>query len=276
MIGDCFNPWHRACGGLRVADIVGRFLNLGAGPKRLYARLVRFAGREGICFPSQETLAAELGVSVRTVRRDLATLARWRLIQHQRGGRGRSNRYVFLWHEEFERSRMAAQRLDAEGAIPRDERPELDDPAVVDRSHSARRKVKNCQLTGHAWPPNQERKYEREGKAGVAPSRSIDTQKSRRMAATPQLMESPTQHETAEGPQQPSSPTCPCGGMEGWWVDSGHPNGWLVVLCECEARLRPEAVKALEMNFKGHLCQREDAGKAHPPGEGQILQGSRR
>ena len=84
------------------------------GQKRLYERLVRFAGTNGRCFPSQTTLARELGKSERQVRKDLVKLEQYRLIRHLwREGR-RSNTYEFLWHQIFdERNRSAAQEREA-------------------------------------------------------------------------------------------------------------------------------------------------------------------
>jgi helix-turn-helix protein len=121
--GDPFNPWSGGCG-FFPQDVVGRQSRLTNasgnpkpitdGPKRLYERLVRFAGRDGKCFPGQEKLAAELGKSVRQVRRDLAELEAFGLIRHAwRDGR-RSNTYEFLWHGIFESERtcMSAQSGD--------------------------------------------------------------------------------------------------------------------------------------------------------------------
>ena len=105
-VGDIFNPWRGdeqtpGCG-FNPADVVGMQRHLTDGQKRLYERLVRFAGRNGDCFPSQQTLAELLGKSDRQVRSDLNALESARLIaRRSRDGR-RSNTYVFLWHEMFE------------------------------------------------------------------------------------------------------------------------------------------------------------------------------
>jgi Helix-turn-helix domain len=72
------------------------------GQKRLYERLVRFAGTDGRCFPSQSTLANALGKSERQIRKDLVKLEQFRLIRHLwRDGR-RNNTYEFLWHRIFD------------------------------------------------------------------------------------------------------------------------------------------------------------------------------
>jgi hypothetical protein len=45
-----------------------------AGAKLCYAALTRYAGQDGRCFPRQQLLAAELGVTERQVRRYLREL----------------------------------------------------------------------------------------------------------------------------------------------------------------------------------------------------------
>jgi hypothetical protein len=110
-VGQPFNPWRGACG-FYPPDIIGQARSLQTragesgeltdGRKRLYERLVRFAGRDGRCFPSQAVLAAALAKSQRQIRRDIHALERFGLIAIDRGeGRGHSSRYVFLWHSVF-------------------------------------------------------------------------------------------------------------------------------------------------------------------------------
>jgi hypothetical protein len=108
--GEPFNPWHGACG-FFPQDVLGRQQELPVaagtlqmvtdGQKRLYERLVQFAGTNGRCFPSQSTLASELGKSERQIRKDLVKLEQFRLIRHLwRQGR-RSNTYEFLCTESL-------------------------------------------------------------------------------------------------------------------------------------------------------------------------------
>ena len=68
------------------------------GAKLAYARLAQYAGRDGECYPRQQTLAAELGVSERTANEYIRTLVKFRLIEKERPGLGMSNRYYFLDH----------------------------------------------------------------------------------------------------------------------------------------------------------------------------------
>src|SRR3989442_35564 len=117
--GDPFNPWHQSCGFYpqdvlsrhrKLPDATGNLKVVTPGQKQLYERLVRFAGRDGRCFPSQDTLARELGRSDRQIRKDLARLESFKLLRHTwRDGR-RSNTYEFLWHPIFdERNHCSAQ-----------------------------------------------------------------------------------------------------------------------------------------------------------------------
>ena len=111
-IGAPFNPWRGACG-FYPPDVVGRDRSLGLtdGQKRLYERLVRYAGRDGRCWPSQTTLAAELGKVERQVRYDLGKLRAVGLIEwHSRKAEnGRGSVYQFRGHPIFERQPIAGQ-----------------------------------------------------------------------------------------------------------------------------------------------------------------------
>ena len=109
--GDSFNPFrgdeHTPSCGFYPPDVVGMQRSLTDGQKRLYERLVRFAGRNGHCYPSQEKLAELLGKSSRQIRRDLEELEAARLIEHRNRNGRRSNTYVFLWHQMFDEKKAA-------------------------------------------------------------------------------------------------------------------------------------------------------------------------
>jgi len=106
-IGTPFNPNREICG-FYVPDIVGRQRDLQDGPKRLYERAVRWAGKNGAFWWAFPTMAAELGKCERQVRSDMAALESYGLIAHRRRQR-QSNHYVFLWHPIFERQGTANQ-----------------------------------------------------------------------------------------------------------------------------------------------------------------------
>jgi hypothetical protein len=68
------------------------------GAKLCYARLCQFSGENNKCHPRQETLAAELGISARSVGDYLRELRHHGLLESERPGLGRANRYFFLDH----------------------------------------------------------------------------------------------------------------------------------------------------------------------------------
>ena len=148
-IGEPFNPWRGALGGFYVPDAVGRLSNLGDGPKRVYERLVRYAGRDGVCYPAQATLAADLGLKERTVRHHVATLVKRGFLRPQRTGRS-SNRYEFLWHECFDRQPIAGRDSYSTG----NPLPDETDEPMFDRQDLTVRPAKTCTSTGNPLPLN--------------------------------------------------------------------------------------------------------------------------
>lgn len=106
--GETFNPWREACG-FFAPDAVMRQRDLKPSAKLLYERLVRYAGRNGHCYPSQAKLADDLGVTDRQIRNDLAVLYKAGLLAHRNRDKRRSNTYEFLWHPCFERNNRSAQ-----------------------------------------------------------------------------------------------------------------------------------------------------------------------
>ncbi len=129
-IGEPFNPWRGACGFfapdvVRASRLVYRFDDKSAGQSRekrltqgdnaVYESLVRFAGRNGVCHPSQATLANKLGVSERQIRKNLqalewAGLIRWKIGGKTKGGTPLAARYEFIWNPVFERNSGSAPR----------------------------------------------------------------------------------------------------------------------------------------------------------------------
>jgi hypothetical protein len=91
------NPWRMFVGSM-IPNWLQCRREVSQGAKLAYARLAQHAGRDGECFPKQQTLAAELGVSERTANEYVRTLVKYKLIEMERPGLGRSNRYFFLDH----------------------------------------------------------------------------------------------------------------------------------------------------------------------------------
>jgi hypothetical protein len=71
---------------------------LSQGAKLAYARLCQYAGDKGIAFPKREVIAAEIGVSNSQFDRYIKELLRNRLVETDRPGLGRANRYRFIDH----------------------------------------------------------------------------------------------------------------------------------------------------------------------------------
>ena len=137
-IGTPFNPNREICG-FYVPDIVGRQRDLQDGPKRLYERAVRWAGKNGAFWYSFPTMAAELGKCERQIRSDMAALESFGLIAHRRRRR-QSNRYVFLWHPIFDRQDAANQDGNEAGVLDRQF-------PVLDRQDTVRKPVLDRQST---------------------------------------------------------------------------------------------------------------------------------
>lgn len=67
--------------------------------KIIYARLCRYAGENGRCYPKLDELADEVGLPLSTMRRALDELVAQRMVETARRGLGLPNDYYFLWHE---------------------------------------------------------------------------------------------------------------------------------------------------------------------------------
>lgn len=96
-IGETFIPW-KAFDGSFVPEWLER-RPLAATAKLLYARLCRYAGEDGRCFPGQAALAEDLCISTSTVEKNVKTLRDNRLIITTRQRFKGSSNYYFLVHE---------------------------------------------------------------------------------------------------------------------------------------------------------------------------------
>lgn len=149
-LGEIFNPSRHACG-FYPPDFVGRQSCLTDGQKRLYERLVRFAGRNGECFPKLETLASELGKSVSQIKRDLKKLESFRLVSHRRGNGRTSNRYDFHRHPWFDGA-PASHQIDHARAHPPVEGSLASYQAVGEGSRATPQTEPSCKLHSSAEP----------------------------------------------------------------------------------------------------------------------------
>ena len=74
------NPWRMFVGSM-IPNWLQCRREINQGAKLAYERLAQHAGKDGECFPKQETLAAELGVSERTANEYVRTLVSFGLIK---------------------------------------------------------------------------------------------------------------------------------------------------------------------------------------------------
>lgn len=95
------NPWRLFTGAIVPNWLLER-KEVSTGAKLCYARLCQHAGKKGHCWPKQETLAEELGVNKRQVKRYLAELKDHALIRAFKVGFQGQNTYRFLAHNWME------------------------------------------------------------------------------------------------------------------------------------------------------------------------------
>ena len=92
------NPSKQDIGSFIPEWLEGR-TEISPGAKLVYARLRRFAGRDGLAYPKIETLSEAVGCPLRTVKRYLQELKDLGLIHTIRRGLSKSNVYKFPVHE---------------------------------------------------------------------------------------------------------------------------------------------------------------------------------
>jgi hypothetical protein len=90
--GQKFITYRQFRSGSFVPDVILANRRLSCGAKLLWARLARYAGSNGACFPSTQTLGRDLGCSARQVQRHVAELVEAGFIQaKQRGSTDRTS-----------------------------------------------------------------------------------------------------------------------------------------------------------------------------------------
>lgn len=72
------------------------FHKLSFGARLTYAVLLSYAWQEGSCFPGQEKISVDLGVTGRAVRKYLVELKKHKFIDWKRRGLGKTNVYYIL------------------------------------------------------------------------------------------------------------------------------------------------------------------------------------
>jgi len=120
-----YNPYKLFVGSFIPNWLMER-TEISQGAKLCFARLAQYAGKEGIAFPHQETLAKDLGVKERQVRSYLSELKNCKLIIVEIQGLGKPNLYKFCYNEWFllpggPAVSCQSERQDTAGHIYKDE-----------------------------------------------------------------------------------------------------------------------------------------------------------
>lgn len=121
------NP-HGVFVGAFVPNWLFQMKPLSANAKLCYTKLCQYAGRAGVAYPKLQTLAKAIDIGPRQLRRCLTELEASGLIDAERVGLGRANRYFFLEHPEM--SRMTADESEMSN-------PEWSPMATPERSQTA-------------------------------------------------------------------------------------------------------------------------------------------
>ena len=74
-----FNP-YKLFNGIFIPDCLLSYKKLSMGAKLCYGRIIKYCGKNGYCYPKQETVAKELGISRSQVTRYLKELTKEKFI----------------------------------------------------------------------------------------------------------------------------------------------------------------------------------------------------
>jgi DNA-binding transcriptional ArsR family regulator len=77
----------------QVPNFLLKSSKLSAGDKITFAMLLSYAWQNDFCFPGQDRLAQDLGLSERSVRTHLKSLEQYGLLAIRRRGQGKTNIY---------------------------------------------------------------------------------------------------------------------------------------------------------------------------------------
>lgn len=95
--------------GVFIADCIMKNSELSAIDKLVWAQLNKYSGSNGVCFPKQETIAENIGVSIRSVKSSIQNLVDLNFIAVESPtGINRvkhmHNKYYFVWSDSYEES----------------------------------------------------------------------------------------------------------------------------------------------------------------------------
>lgn len=106
QIGQPFNPFNKMLG-CHLPNALLECAGLRPIGKLVWGRLAQYTGNNGDCYPNQDTLANELGVSITTIKRAIYELQRNKFIGTARirkshKPKDQKNHYFLLFHPCFE------------------------------------------------------------------------------------------------------------------------------------------------------------------------------
>jgi len=105
-----FNPYRNFVGSF-IPNCLMSYKGLTGTAKLCWARLAQYAGKDGIAYPSQDSLAEELGISKSQVIRILSELEKKNFIKRikatgQDKFSHKTNRYYFIFHPVFKENKL--------------------------------------------------------------------------------------------------------------------------------------------------------------------------
>lgn len=118
-VGQTYRPYQLFVGSI-IPNWLMRRSEISFGAKVLFARLAQYKGESGQCYPSQETLAAELGTTDRNIRNIMQELVDYYLIRKIQRGMNQSNMYEFIWHSWAEDAASEPERKDSSSPVRND------------------------------------------------------------------------------------------------------------------------------------------------------------
>lgn len=137
-IGQRYNPTKLFCG-IYVPNFVWQDKILTPLSKLLFGRLVSYAGKNGVCFPKQETLAEEFGVSTNTILTSINQLVAQEYLEKEHPtGKDRLMhkciKYHFIWHESCDESLMSGPNENIRSEPNENIRCKVIDSCLIDSS----------------------------------------------------------------------------------------------------------------------------------------------
>lgn len=122
--------WWGVADGVYIPAFLLRYRGISPSAKMCFARLIKFCGQNETCYPSQETIAEELGVSLRSIGGYLQELEEDGFIEIIRQGLQKPNLYRPLRHKLLKATFCgSASDLDRQDVADQDQQ-DVADPSI--------------------------------------------------------------------------------------------------------------------------------------------------